>query len=54
MKAPQTPARPNANPPLPPQELQELTPAQIRKLKQLEKGNFRVILKKTPTPTPTP
>ncbi|MEO8074073.1 MAG: hypothetical protein ABI686_12615, partial [Acidobacteriota bacterium] len=54
-KTPKKPLPPNVKaPPATEEELKYLTPEQIRKLKQLENGKFRVIVKKTPTPTPTP
>ena len=54
-KTPKKPVPPNVKaPPATEEELKYLTPEQIRKLRQLENGKFRVIVKKTPTPTPTP
>ena len=54
-KTPKTPKPPNSKtPPATDEELNYLTPEQIRKLQQLQNGKFRVIVKKTPSPTPSP
>lgn len=55
VKKPQKPVPPNVKAlPVTEEELKYLTPEQIRKLQQLQNGKFRVIVKKTPSPTPTP
>ena len=54
MKVPKHSSRTNVRPPLPPQDFKNLTPEQLRKLRRLGNGNFRVIVKDTPTPKPTP
>lgn len=55
VKKPQKLVPPNVKaPPVTEEELKYLTPEQIRKLQQLQNGKFRVIVKKTPSPTPTP
>ena len=55
VKKPQKPVPPNVKAlPATEEELKYLTPEQIRKLQQIQNGKVRVIVKKTPSPTPNP
>ncbi len=53
-KTPKKPQSPNVKNSSSEAEVNNLTPEQIRQLKQLQNGKFRIIIKNTPTPPPTP